>query len=285
MTPSSESTRTKKSNLVDEAFIVSQCELLLKEAGITKAPVDPSLLGSLRDVRHVEERDMPEAGMLIPLNGGGLHIHLRSNDSEERKKFTHFHEIAHTFFPDFQVKPQKRVDLHTGQYNKKDQTEYLCDLAASHLLMPDFLFQPEFQKLGFTIEALEQLHSIFHSSLEATGLKMVNQAPKTTGFVVWEKKLKPTEKKSMRQGSLFPQQKPEEKLRVKFGAGLDAIGHIPPDKSCVEGTGIIETAFTTNQKMSGTETIDFGNFKDTFIVDAMPVGGSNPRVLTLLQKI
>jgi len=275
----------RKANEIDEAFIANQCELLLKEAGVKKAPIDAQILGSFRDIRKVEERDMPEAGMIFPAMDGGLHVHLRKTDGQEKKNFTHFHEISHTFFPDYKLKPQKRVDRTTGDYNRKDRTECLCDYGASQLLMPAFLFNPEFKRVGLSFDGLDYLHSHFGASLEATGLRMASESPKDSGFIVWEKKFKPTELKTANQIPLFEQYKQQEKLRIKFGFGLEKVGYMPADKSLSEDKGIIQEAFSEMKNINGVEVIDFGNFKVKLKVQAKWIGGINPRVLTLVKIV
>ena len=274
-----------RANEIDEAFIADQCELLLKEAGVKEAPISPHILGSFRDIRKVEERDMSEAGMIFPAANGGLHVHLRRTDGQEKKNFTHFHEIAHTFFPDYKLKPQKRVDRTTGDYNRKDQTECLCDYGASRLLMPAFLFNPEFNRVGLSLDGLDYLHSHFGASLEATGLRMVSESPKDSGFIVWEKKFKPTELKTANQIPLFEQYKQEEKLRIKFGFGLERGGYMPADKSLSEDNGLIQEAFSKMKNINGIEVIDFGNFKVRLKVQVKWIGGANPRVLTLVKIV
>ncbi len=163
----------KQTEHIDEDFILKKCNNLLKEAEIKKAPIDPKILASFCDIKMVNEKKMNEAGMLIPLKQGGAKILLRLSDNSRRKRFTCCHEIVHTFFPDYQLNPQKRVDEETGIYDNKNNTEYLCDLGASELLIPSFLFNPKFETMGFSMGTLQRLADDFDSSLEATAIKMV----------------------------------------------------------------------------------------------------------------
>lgn len=255
---------------LDENFILKKCNELLKEASITKAPIEPQILASFRDIRIVESQ-MAEAGILYPLKEGGAEIQLRKTDSTERKRFTCCHEITHTFCPDWQLNPQKRIDKETGVYKKNNWIEYLCDFGASELLMPSFLFYPRLSKLGFSLTVLQQLSGEFGASLEATAIKMVKQDSQKRGVVIWEKKHKPSEYLQVHSTTLpgFEDCKPQERLRIKFGCGLKQFGHIPPHKSLEESNGIIQTTLIRKQMQKGREEINFGNFKVNCEVQTM----------------
>ncbi len=280
-----ESTNRTNKNEVDEDFILKECSRLIEEAKIEKSPINLQLLASLQDIRKISEEEMPEAGKLIPLAKGGLIVHLRASDSKERKKFSLGHEIGHTFFPNFKLKPQTRIDKETGEYNQRDRIECLCDYAASNLLMPYKLFKPEFDRLGFSLNSLQEISKTFQASLEATSLRMVGMSPDKYGFVVWEKKFKPSEYLAARNKMLFEQYRPEKKLRIKFGFGLQNFGHIPADKSLNEDGGVIEKAFEAGKTIKGIENINFGNFKIKSEVEAMSIGPKEKRRIISLIKL
>ncbi len=275
-----------KNDNITKEFILERAGKLTEEAQIKKAPVDLGLLASLCDIRKIIKKNIPEAGILFPLEGGGAEIYLRDTDGENRQRFTCCHEIVHTFFPDYQLKPRKRIDKEVGGYAKDKWVEYLCDFGASELLMPHSLFRSHFLKYGFSVDSLCALSSIFQASLEAVAIKMVNQNPENSALIIWEKKYKPVENPIKNLYTLpgLEKYKPEEKIRINFGIGFEKLGYIPTHKSLKESEKIIEKSFIENKKLYGTEDIDFGSFKVNGCgVYTMPLGYPDERrVLSLL---
>jgi len=280
-------TQLKESQIkIDEKFITKKCHQLLRESGVKKPPVDPKLLASFRGINEVIECNMKEAGILTPLDNGGFRILLRESDCESRKRFSCCHEICHTFMPDYQLKPQKRVDNETGSYSKKNMTEYLCDHGASELLMPSFLFKPKFLKLGFNTNTLLVLSEEFQTSLEATAIKMVKYDPKKYALIIWEETYKPSEIGQVLSQTLpgFEDNKPKEKLRIQLGFGFDDALHIPKHKSLDEDREIIMKAYNNNVNLNGKETLNFGRISIECNVFTMPLLNTN-KVLTLLKRV
>ena len=227
-----QSAESKKKSKIDENFIAKKCEELLKEASIVTPPVDPRVLASFRDIRSVSEMEMKECGRLQPLENGGAEIFLRRTDSKQRQNFTCAHEITHTFFPEYELKPQLRVDTEVGHYNQDEEIEYLCDYGASMLLLPDFLFIPEYEKRGFSIKGLKEMAEIFDTSLQATAIKMVKKMGENAAVILWEECLKPTEEVKFATAQLPGiGEAPEKKPRIKFSYGIRKIWHIPKYKS------------------------------------------------------
>ena len=276
-----------KNDNISKEFIQSRAEELLKSAQIAEAPVNLGLLASFCDIKNILLKDITHAGMLCPLENGGAEIYLRNTDSESRRRFTCCHEITHTFFPDYQLKPQMRTDKHVGRYSKKEWVEYLCDFGASELLMPNHLFSPILEKLGFSIDTLYNLSKTFQSSLESTAIKMVNHDPKNRAIIVWEKKYKPSECAIKEAIALpgFGSYKPTEKIRINFGVGLEKFGFIPSNKSLDETKNIIGRAFDGEDQIVGVEDLNFGNFMaKNCSVQAVPMEYAGTRkVLSLLN--
>jgi Zn-dependent peptidase ImmA (M78 family) len=275
----------EKQTKINQDYIIKKCHELLKDADVTSAPVNPEILASLRGIGKIEEIDMNEAGMLIPITKTDFIIKLRSTDNRNRKRFSCCHEIVHTFMPDFELKPQKRIDYETGNFNQKDNIEYLCDLGASELLMPSFLFKAEFNKYDFSINSLLKLSETFQTSLEATAIKMTNQNSNKYAMIIWENKHKPAESHKIVAQTLpgFEDCKPKPKLRIQTGFGFDNETYIPKHKSLEEDQGLIQKSFDKQKKTSGKESINTGNNILNCNVFNMPY--SSDKVLTLLELI
>ena len=282
-----QSSESKKNNsVIDEKYIRKQCDDLLRQAEIKTPPVNLKILASFAGIVSVEEASIQEAGMLCPTERG-LVVLLRDTDNERRKNFTCGHEISHTFFPGYKEKPQKRVDDEVGRYDTYDETESLCDYGASYLLMPDFLFIPQFKQHGFSTNSLKLLSETFESSLEATAIRMVSQNPKRYAVVVWEERYKPVEKKLEVQQSLpgFEDARPQKKLRVNFGYGFDKSEHIPKHKSLDENGTLIARSYETGKAQNGEGLITFSReLAMTCKIHTFPLKKQG-RLITLLEKI
>jgi len=274
----------EQSKKINEDYIIKRCHDLLQSTGITEPPVDPKILASFCGINKIAEEDIEEAGMLIPIKKDDFKILLRKHDSKKRKRFSCCHEICHTFMPDFELKPQKRVDKETGYYGKDNNIEYLCDFGASELLMPSFLFNDKFKQSGFSIKTLLELSDEFVTSLEATAIKMVKMNPSKYALVIWDQTHKPSEMELVTGQTLpgFESGRPKKKLRVKMGFGFGG-KHIPTHKSLVEDNNIVFDAYSNNVKKKGKGSINFGYFSVNCTIHALPMT-SIDRVLTLLEK-
>lgn len=269
-----------------EEDILHECNALLEQAGVTAPPIDLKLLAQFACINEVVQANIVEAGILEPQEDGNARVLLRERDGGHRQNFTLAHEIIHTFFPDYREKPQRRTDGEVGLYNRNNQLEYLCDFGASQLLMPQFLFQPEFEKQGFTSDALEVLSTIFDSSLEATAIRMVAQDPEKYAMIVWEEKFKPSEERFLFQTSLFggDLNAPERKLRVKYGRSFNNEGHIPKHKSLEEDGSIILNSYKNDLPNSGKVLL---RLNENYIIDCtvhtFPLQNQE-RIITLLER-
>ena len=169
---------------MDELSVVHRARTFVREAG---PPVLPPLVKSY--VQHVggvlrEESDLAdgEPGYSFESNGK-RYICVNKNDSEERKRFTACHEVAHIALG----LPSEHSAVPWWSYSKRPKNEILCDVFAAELLLPRRLFEPLVREepIGFT--AIDGLRRRFVASTTATGSRyaMVMDAP--CAFVLSEK--------------------------------------------------------------------------------------------------
>lgn len=272
---------------VDENYILERCNELLKESGIVKPPVNIRILASFAGISEVKEEEIEESGILFPRGPNDIVAILKKSDNDRRKNFTCAHEISHTFFPDYKKKPQKRTETAVGRYERNNKVEYLCDFGASNLLLPDFLFQPEFKKLDFSCKTLLELAELFDTSLEATAIRMVSQKPDRYAVVVWEENIKPSEAYLEVQDSLpgFESVRPEKKLRIRLGYGFRKHGHIAKHKSLEETIPLIAPSYLSGEQTGGETELAFSEqFRVACRVSTFPMSKQG-RILTLLEKV
>lgn len=139
-------------------------------------PFCPKQLCSIFDIRCREvTHDIGGDGRLL-LQRGKLWIEFHADRLPERKRFTIFHEFAHTLFPDY----CEWVPLHHAAprtpLDPEREFENLCDMAAAEMLFPraEFLRDLNAQPFGFT--ACDHLRTTYEASLDATLRRMVDLA-------------------------------------------------------------------------------------------------------------
>ena len=141
---------------------------LAKRYGWTGPPFCPKILAGLFGIRCKEvDHDIGSEGRILLYPDGRPWIEYRSGRTKERQRFTVFHELAHTFFPDF-------CELVPHAYQRagadpEDEFEKLCDIAASEMLLPIAEFRGHSYGLPVVCcEAIQKLSALYQASPDAT---------------------------------------------------------------------------------------------------------------------
>jgi Zn-dependent peptidase ImmA (M78 family) len=168
-------------------FATYQAKKLLKESGINKPPFLPEHLAALRGIKILKEDLGNLDSLLLPLRDG-FEIKINAIHSPQRQNFSCAHEIAHTFFFEEEGRVLiERLTREDGKKTAKDWEEYLCDIAASELLMPLQMFRGYAARYDFGIQSLIPLSRIFNTSLRPTALRLCDVNPKRCSVVYWER--------------------------------------------------------------------------------------------------
>jgi hypothetical protein len=138
------------------------------EQGWEGPPYDPFALADLMRIPLVPREDLYDARLVAA--AGRPQIEFNPTRPRGRVRFSVAHELAHTFFPDFQdaTRHRARPDDRT---NDDWQLELLCNVAAAELLMPvgSFMYLEE---EPLQIERLMELRKKFDVSTEALLLRI-----------------------------------------------------------------------------------------------------------------
>lgn len=116
-----------------------------------------------------EKLDDGESGFTVP-KGSNFVITVNSSESEERKRFTICHEIAHIVLK----LSTKHSELPSWAYVKRDLNELWCDIFASELLMPHESFLKKIPGDDPAVEVIETLAEEFGASFPATASRYAN---------------------------------------------------------------------------------------------------------------
>jgi transcriptional regulator with XRE-family HTH domain len=236
-----------------------QARRLIDKGELQGPPTDLRLLASIQDVLSVAAMPMREAGRLVPTSKGLL-IQLNASDTARRQNFTTAHEIGHTLLPTYARHPVFRSEASVGTFPRNDEEEYLCDVAASSLVLPEAWLRPRASALGRSLRSIFDLAEKFQCSIEATALAWVQLGLWPCAVVVWEKMLKPTEIKLLHQGELpgLGADVPKPKFRVARFFGSPTFTQFLPKHKSVGEDSVIARAAAGVGSASGEITIELG---------------------------
>jgi len=216
---------------------------LLELVEANKPPMNLAMVASFQGA-VITRTDIRESGRLVPLGAKGYRIEVRDSDPAGRQNFSIGHEIGHTLIPSYAQSPTVKSDMLTGEFQKRNEEEFFCDIASRNLLLPEAIFKEHCSRITPSIGGLLELSSIFQASIEAIELRLDQLRCWNCIPVVWELALKPSQKRSEAQMALLAFEElsePIEEYRVKFHAGDDAAlffpiaRHIPMDSDMVSG--------------------------------------------------
>lgn len=176
-----------------EAAIIKAVNSTFPELQKIEAAVDVKRLAARRGVINVREVTLPVDGTISLIKEGGFLIELNKAHSENRRRFTCGHEIGHTFFfeLDDEINVRSRLRIEDGNLealgiNKTE--EYLCNVAASEILMPNLPFSKRLGSLGPSSETVLTLSKLFKTSLWSTARRVIQLSPFRLVIALWEYK-------------------------------------------------------------------------------------------------
>ena len=161
---------------MDEFSVVLRARTFVREAGPLVLP--PSVKAYVQHIggvlRHETDLSDDEPGYSFE-SSGKHYICVNEKDSEERRRFTACHEIAHIVLG----LPSDHSSMPWWSYAKRPKNEVLCDVFAAELLLPKQLFEPLVREEQIGLSAIDELGRRFLASATATGSRyaMVMDAP------------------------------------------------------------------------------------------------------------
>ncbi len=154
-----------------------QARDLLSACEIDEPPVDLAKLARKRLIREIRVERSVVNGELRRLKSGGYIVRLDARDSEERRRFTLAHEIAHTFL-------LNDADVEDSGGCGNEDVEELCDFAAAELLIPDKLLRRS--SLQVDIDTILSIAKTFRCSIEAAAWKLLNMRDFKGALLLWK---------------------------------------------------------------------------------------------------
>jgi len=158
-------------------------ESYVKEAGVTKPPVDP--LEWCRDSEEIEVHQSAlrgECDGLLVFRKGKFHLFYRPDPY--RMRFTQAHEVAHYLIEEHHMAIRSGAAEHVCKtaFVTDSAMEREADSFAAGLLMPAFLFQPRCPDPNFA--AIGKVARDFDVSFTAAILRTIAFTPLAAAVVV-----------------------------------------------------------------------------------------------------
>lgn len=148
------------------------------QRGWSGPPFDPFGLADFLKVRVVPREDIPDA-RTVP-GPTGYTVEFNPNRSKARVRYSIFHELAHTLFPDCHERIRNRV-THSSMKGDDWQLEMLCNLAAADFAMP-MGSMPQVTEERLDIHAALDLREQYQVSTEAMLQRLVKLTQHQSAF-------------------------------------------------------------------------------------------------------
>jgi hypothetical protein len=277
--------------------VIQLAENLTRQCSLVHTYQNLPMIASYQGAK-IEELDMDDAGRIIPIfeedEDFDYLIQVNASHPPARRNFSICHEIGHTLMPNFLGASEPRYDREVMAWNEEAEEEFLCDVAATELLMPRREFVPRLRGCGMRIESVAELAIEFGSSLEATALNIVRANIDDVAVIIWEKGWNKKQLQAVVNPSIFGEEEGfgpvPRSFRIKSVAscGLLSDYHFPRNKS-IEEESLIYQAAATGLAVCGHQILPIGgDDSNSFFTQSMafPIsrdGELEQRVFTMVH--
>lgn len=149
-------------------------EQIIKEMNIVALPIDPFFIAQAKGIVVVamSSSDHGVSGMLARYGDTFGIMYSTNIDNEGFQRFSVAHELGH-YFLESHVEKILIDDKHYSDagFNSNCQYELEADHFAANLLMPEFLFKPEAEKLKPGLQTIKTMADICRTSLISTAIR------------------------------------------------------------------------------------------------------------------
>jgi IrrE N-terminal-like domain len=255
-------------------------EAIVRELA-AQPPIDLGMVASYQGIASIDVIPLTYGGCLVTdPQTGAVSIKLNAGDHSRRRRFSGFHEIAHTFMPGYRLKTQWRCEPAELKPSARE-LEALCDAGAAEMLLPRSLVARDLGHLRFGLEGVEALAETYDASLNCAAARMTELWPAPALLVVLERRTKPTE---------ADQPDAEPRLRVAYSHSQGDWPFIKRHKS-VDGSDPLQRALAGEviDEPTALTTISSQTVDDTHVSARLypytdSTGRTHERVLAMYRR-
>jgi len=267
----SEALVTATSPIEDENNIILWAEELVSKYQIESPPVDIEKLATKVGIKEIHKADISIDGFLLPTQGGFV-LTINKNSHPIRQRFTCAHEIAHTYFEPLDCELRRADNQEYSTQKVRDsELEHLCDIAATHMLMPNKMFGQASLKLSTSIEAISILANMFQTSIPSTAIRFVDTSRMPTILIF---------------SQVYDKPNSSPKLRVRWSAqskeSLHSHTFYIPTFTPIKEDSKLYQAYKNESVCKGFEDLDIGNLKGAYYTESKSFHFGDDRYLISL---
>jgi hypothetical protein len=221
-----------------------------RRLGWTGPPFDIRLLATLLGIKAKATNLISVEAQIIPI-GGQFELLFREDVSDNRLNFTFAHEISHTLFPDCGEMVRERNARHKG-FDPNKEIENLCNIGASHILMPSPFFEEDLLRVGSSLQVVDNLSEKYHASREATILRMISASKFPCVAVYFRYGYNKKELAALSDNSVMDD-KIQPRLRIASAIPSKNFSLFLPRNKSIPNSSILYNLFKGEKYVSGTE--------------------------------
>ena len=233
-------------------------------------PVDPVLIAQALGYRcvSVDEPGLDDA--MIMVQNGTPTILFRQGRSRARTRFSIFHELAHTLFPDYHSDPLMRGSK-VRHFGGQGFLEHLCDVAAAEFAMPMDLFKNDLARAGFAVSSVEGLCRRYGASQEAVCRRMVECDLQRCALALVEPdpNSRQRSRRSKRDGAI--RDGGMKVVGITYSPSFAASKLFIPTFPGFEKRSCLIQAARSGKPACGSEEVDLGIERWRFEIEALPL--------------
>jgi len=164
---------------------------LIEERGHDKPPFLPGEFARLQGIKQIVKADLGETSAVLLRFHDGPVIKVNQNHNLARQNFSCAHEIGHILFSELKLRRYIRsIEYRTfnpgGEREARTRAiERLCNVAATELLMPEFVFRKYLSGFGISINSIERLANIFRVSLQTAAIRIAEVSTEPCLALLW----------------------------------------------------------------------------------------------------
>jgi len=249
---------------------------LIEERGHDKPPFLPQDFARLTGIKQIIKAKLGKTSAVLLRFGGGHVIKVNQNHNLTRQNFSCAHEIGHNLLRELKMELNtENIEYRTfdpqapGKIVAKAR-ERLCDIIATELLMPEFVFNKYLSAFGVSVYSIEWLANIFKVSIRAAAWRIAEVSIEPCIFLLWQPWLR-NNSKGLR-------------LAWRAGPGRNPVGksYYMPVHTHVRPPSTLHKAYESSKPVKSFRLFKLGNTTKRCPVESKGFGRGETRYVVSL---
>lgn len=167
--------------------VKADCQRLIAGQSLPPVQLETPLILEQQRIKAVRRIKLPVDGRVFWEKDGYV-IEINSGAYPARQNFTLAHEIAHTLFLPYEDYPHASSKQReaASQDDGGRREEWLCNMAAGQLLMPEPLLHPRVRAWGLSVSVLRKVAYEFGVSLPVAAIRVAETSPWPVCIAGWQ---------------------------------------------------------------------------------------------------